>query len=87
VTAIPATPAEALDRTAEPCARLADGVREADDADDDDDDAVRLADAEVLCTGSATSPMVIGGWCWPRRTMTIPATTNASTIATATRDC
>jgi hypothetical protein len=67
VTAIPATPADALDRAAELCARLrvvpADVAREAAeaDADDDADDAGRLADAEVLCTGSATSPIVNGG--------------------------
>jgi hypothetical protein len=92
VTAIPAMPADTLDRVAELFARLAvvraDVAREEEaDAGDDVDDAVGLADTEVLCTGSATSPIVNGGWCWPRRTMTIPATTNASTIATARRDC
>ena len=98
VISIPATPADALDRAPELRARLVvvpvDAAREEEanddadeDADDDADDAVRLTEADVLCTGSATSPIVKGGCCWPTRTMTIPATTNASTIPTARRDC
>jgi hypothetical protein len=62
--------------------------REGDEAGDaEDDDNVRVADAEVLCTGRATSPIVNGGWRWPRSTITIPATTNASTMLKAMRDC
>ncbi len=88
VTAMPAIPAEELDRATElRAARLA--VVRADELPGAEDDTVlvRLADGDVLCTGSATLPMVNGGWCWPASTMTIPATTNASTIASATRDC
>ena len=80
-------PADELERVAAPrvvCVALRPSEWT---ADDDEVDDVLLADADVLCTGKATLPMVNGGCCWPARTMTIPATTNASTIASATRDC